>query len=337
MKIMELTIGKMRGLQRISGSEGIFSICAMDHRGSLESRICADLSPEVCREGVTGFKLELCRALAAGASAVLLDPIYGAAQAIAGGLVPRSTGLLVSLESSGYTGSSQARETELLPAWSVAKIKRMGADAVKLLVYYRPDLEELASRQRAVVQLVALACRRYDIPCLVEAVSYAVGAEVDEPGLYAQRKPELVITTARQLTALPIDVLKAEFPADLHSHTDLEMLEICLELDAASAKPWVILSGGADYAAFERQVTLACRAGASGFLAGRAIWQEAVGIEEEGQRRRFLETTALSRLRKLSGLACKHGTPWHLKKGLRTGHAGDISGDWYQNYAETQI
>jgi tagatose 1,6-diphosphate aldolase len=335
---MDLTIGKIRGLQRISGSEGIFTICAMDHRGSLESKMCAGLTPEVCLEDMTSFKLELCRALAAGASAVLLDPIYGAAQAMAGGVVPRTSGLLVSLESSGYTGSSQARETELLPAWSVAKIKRMGADAVKLLVYYRPDLEELASRQRALVQLVAQACRRYDIPCLVEATSYAVGAEVGNPGLFARRKPELVITTARQLTVLPIDVLKAEFPADLNLiHSDSELLEICRELDAASAKPWVILSAGADYATFERQVGLACRAGASGFLAGRAIWQEAVEMDDEEERRCFLETTALGRLKKLSSLARRHGTPWQCKKGLQNGHAGAISGDWYRNYAEAQL
>ena len=336
---MKLSIGKFRGLQRISDSAGFFTMCAMDHRGSLEGKICAGLTPEMCREDLTAFKLGLCRALAGHASAVLLDPIYGAAQALTEGALPRATGLLVSLESSGYTGSPQARETELLPAWSVAKIKRMGADAVKLLVYYRPDLDELASRQRALVQIVALACRRYDIPCLVEAVSYAVGAEVSEPGLYARRKPELVITTARHLTALPIDVLKAEFPADLNLiHSDSELLEICRGLDAASAKPWVILSAGANYdATFERQVTLACRAGASGFLAGRAIWQEAVGMDDEEERQRFLETTALSRLKELSGLARRYGTPWHGKKGLQTGHASGISGDWYRNYAEAQI
>jgi tagatose 1,6-diphosphate aldolase len=80
------------------------------------------------------------------ASAVLLDPKYGAAQAIAAGLLPGSKGLLVSMEKSGYSGDRAARITELLLDWDVTKAKRMGASAVKLLIYFRPDLKEVASQ-----------------------------------------------------------------------------------------------------------------------------------------------------------------------------------------------
>ncbi len=34
-----LTIGKIRGLQQIANPDGIFTMCAMDHRGSLRSMI----------------------------------------------------------------------------------------------------------------------------------------------------------------------------------------------------------------------------------------------------------------------------------------------------------
>ena len=92
-------------------------------------------------------KLELCAALAPHASAILLDPDYGAAQCIAGGVLPGHTGLLVSIEATGYENSPQGRITSLLKGWSVEKIKRMGGSAVKILVYYRPDLPNVAQKQ----------------------------------------------------------------------------------------------------------------------------------------------------------------------------------------------
>ncbi len=36
---MKLRIGKIRGLQQISTSEGVFLICALDHRNSLKKLV----------------------------------------------------------------------------------------------------------------------------------------------------------------------------------------------------------------------------------------------------------------------------------------------------------
>jgi tagatose 1,6-diphosphate aldolase len=312
-------MGKLRGLQRISGADGIFTMCAMDHRGSLEKRLCPNMPPDNCAQGMTAFMEDLCRILAPYASAVLLDPIYGVAPAISRSLLPRQTGLLVSLEETGYRGSENDRRTVLLKGWGVAKIKRMAADAVKLLVYYRPDLNETARRQRELVNRVAASCQRHDIPCVLEAVSYPVGDEADNPSLFARRKPELVLQTARDLTSLPIDVLKAEFPAELiHTHNEEQAAELCQRLDAASARPWVILSAGADYDTFIRQVEIACRAGASGYLAGRAVWQEIVTMNADA-RRKFLADTSVKRLQKLADIARWHAVPWYQKLGLDAG------------------
>jgi len=142
-----LSIGKIRGLQQIANPDGIFAMCAMDHRGSLRSMIDEESPGEVDYEEMVERKLELCSSLAKHASAVLLDPIFGAAQCITHSVLPNNTGLLVSIEASGYSGEKEHRLTRLLDGWSVEKIKRMGASAVKILVYYRPDLELLASQQ----------------------------------------------------------------------------------------------------------------------------------------------------------------------------------------------
>ena len=135
----KLSLGKVRGLQQIANSDGIFIMCAMDHRESLRGMIDKEHPEEVSHEEMVKRKVELCSSLAKYASAVLLDPVFGAAQCISHSVLPNNTGLLVSIEASGYSGQKEHRLTKLLDEWSVEKIKRMGASAVKILVYYRPD------------------------------------------------------------------------------------------------------------------------------------------------------------------------------------------------------
>jgi tagatose 1,6-diphosphate aldolase len=329
----KLTIGKIRGLQQIANRGGILTMCAMDHRGSLRGMINPENPESVDYKEMVKRKVELCSSLAKYASAVLLDPIYGAPQCLSRGVLPKTTGLLVSIEASGYSGDKRHRVTELLPDWSVEKIKRMGASAVKILLYYRPDLTELAQKQLGTINLVARDSIKYDIPFLVEPVSYAIGSEVDNPRRFAEVKPELVIKTAREVTARPIDVLKAEFPADLHYLSDKgQLLELCRQLDVSSHVPWVILSAGVDFEMFYRQVEIACQAGASGFLGGRAIWQEAMNITDARERVKFLKTVGVDRLKKLVEVTNKYAVPWYKKYGLTAGELAKVSEAWYRSY-----
>src|SRR4030042_7106293 len=109
-----LSVGKIRGLQQISTPGGIFIICAMDHRGSLKDMIEKEqLDDDVDYQEIVEHKLELCAALAPYTSAVLLDPNYGAAQCISGGALPGHTGLLVSIEATGYERAPRGRITPL--------------------------------------------------------------------------------------------------------------------------------------------------------------------------------------------------------------------------------
>ncbi len=330
---MSLSIGKLRGLQQVADDNGFLTICAIDHRGALQRAMNKQNPHAVTYQDMVDFKLDLCRAVAPLASAVLLDPLYGAAQAIAAGILPGHIGLLVSLEKTGYSGKETARITELLPNWEVEKAKRMGASAVKLLVYYRPDLKETASRQLALIARVAEQCIEADIPLLVEPVSYPVEEVGVSTKKFADMKPELVIETARQITALPIDVLKAEFPADMDFEQDeRKLLQLCQELDWASRLPWVLLSAGANFKTFRTQVEIACRAGASGFLAGRALWQEGVQIRSREERMNFFESTAAPRLKELANIVSKYGKPWYTKIGSATGEFPAASESWYEQY-----
>jgi tagatose 1,6-diphosphate aldolase len=326
-----LTVGKVRGLQQISDPEGILAICAMDHRGSLQRLLDPQAPHRVDARTLVEVKLDLADALAPVSTAVLLDPLYGAAQAIASGVLPGRTGLLVSLEETGYEEHPHGRLTRLLEGWGAEQVRRMGASGAKLLLYYRPDLPETAARQRDVVRQVAADCRRWDLPFVLEPLVYPVPGE--DPQAFAAGLTDLVVRTAGDLAPLGVDVLKAQFPADARRERDPgRWLEACRRLDAASPVPWVLLSGGARFEEFVRQVEIACRAGASGFLGGRAVWEDALRIPDRAERRRWLQTVGAERMRRLHHIAGEHGQPWWRKRGLTPDALSPVSDTWYREY-----
>lgn len=317
-----LTVGKLRGLQQLADDRGILAMCAMDHRGSMQRMINPSAPEGVDGATLTAYKLDLAEALAPVSTAVLLDPLYGAAQAIAAGALPARTGLLVSLEETGYSHEAGGRVTTLLPEWSVAKVKRMGAQAVKVLLYYRSD-HPTAERQRAIVRTVAAEAAAADLPFVLEPLVYPAPEE-EAPG-YAQRKPDLIIEAARDLSGLGIDILKTEFPGDLPA---------CRKLDEVSAAPWVLLSAGVDFDTFARQLEVACRAGASGFLGGRAVWEEGLAMADAVDRRRWLRTVAADRMRRLHDLAAQHARPWWKALGDTLEAIAGVGPEWYRTYED---
>jgi len=331
--VARLSLGKIRRIQQLADDRGIFSICAMDHRGSLQRMLNPEHPDRVTYREMVDFKLDLCRALAPHTSAVLLDPPYGAGQAIVEGALPGGTALLVSIEATGYAGTGEARATELLPNWSVEKAKRLGASATKLLLYYRPDVEKVASKQLDLVERLAEEHEKVEFPLLVETRSYPIRDSERDPREFARIQPDIVIETARQITALPIDIFKTEFPTSpLYEPDEDRLLELCRELDRASRVPWVILSAGVDYELFRKEVEIACRAGASGFLGGRALWQEATSAGPRKEHQRFLETVGAGRAKELTALADSYGTPWYAKMGLDRERLGTIEQGWYEAY-----
>jgi len=126
-----ISIGKWRGLKTTSGLNNTFSILAFDQRGSYRKMLPDDAT----YEDAVQIKHEIVTAISPYATAVLLDPVYGlrSIQDMAG-----SSGLLLAVEKTGYSGEATARQIDFIDGWSVAKIKQVGASAVKLLAYYNP-------------------------------------------------------------------------------------------------------------------------------------------------------------------------------------------------------
>ena len=320
-----LSIGKLRSQQQCSSPAGIFACLALDHRQNLRRALNPSGPDSVTNADLINFKLEVTSALADSATAVLLDPEYSAAQAVAGRAIPAKTGLVVALESTGYSGEPTARQSQILPGWSVEKSKLMGASMVKLLVYYHPNAPT-ATEIEEFVQQVAGECSRYDIGLMLEPLSYSLNKEKK---LTSGQRRSVVVETARRLAPLGVDLLKVEFPLDVAEDRDeASWLAACLEISSASPIPWILLSAAVDFETYTRQVTTACQAGASGIAVGRAVWQEAVALTGEA-RSRFLETTARERLTRLAELCNRLAKPF-----TDFYSPSSISPDWYKHYNE---
>jgi tagatose 1,6-diphosphate aldolase len=319
-------LGTRRGLAACASARGTFAVLALDHRQNLRRELRPDDPTSVTYDEMVGFKRAVVRALAPSATGTLLDPEIGAALCIADGSLPASAGLLVAIEATGYEGPATARISRILDGWSVAKAKRMGASAAKLLVYYHPDARNAADQERLLAD-VAADCRTTDLALFVEPLSFSL---VEGEKLTGEERRRVVVETARRLTAIGGDILKAEFPYDASVTDRGRWRAACAELDGASTVPWVLLSGGVDDATFEAQVSTACAAGASGVVAGRSIWAEAATMPAPA-RDTFLATTGRDRLRRLADLVDAEGRPWHDRPNrLMT---APVPGDgWYREY-----
>src|SRR6266516_2379285 len=306
---VRISVGKLRGLQQISDDSGRFTMIAMDQRGSLQKMINTEDPKATTHAEMEGVKLGVTDALAPHASGYLLDPEYGVGPAINRFVLPGRTGLLVALEQSGYEKQGNWRLTTLLDGWSVEKVKRLGASAAKLLVFFNPDApREIVEHQVKIVRSVADECRRLDLAFVCEPMSYAVGESEAE---FAHHKADTIVRTAEALSPLGIDVLKAEFPGDPKATPDPgELRKNCERLSRATKVPWVVLSAGADFPVFRGLVDLACQGGASGFLAGRAIWKDAFREKTFERQMEYVRTQAVKNFQVLADLAHKHARPW---------------------------
>lgn len=319
------TPGKIRGLRQCENDQGIFTILALDQRGSLKEAINKADPESVPYETIVDLKREFVGTLLPHASAILLDPVFGVPHTTYSGALPGNKGVLVSWEETGYTVKEQARGTAGLEGWSVEKIKRVGASAVKVLLYYHPEASN-AREQEAMVAKVGEECAKHDIAFFLEPMSYTI--DKNRPKESKEfRRGEVVIETCRRLGPLGVDILKIELPGDPKHDDEAQLLKYSQGVSEVSPLPWVLLSAGQDYADFKRQVEITCRGGASGFLAGRAIWKEAVKLTG-AERTKFLRETSTARLKELTEIANKTATPWTK----RTSLPAEVPLSWYKSY-----
>ena len=307
--------GTIRGLRQLTTTDGRVAAVAVDQRQALRSMLTKAGAPAdpaaLCR-----FKVAVARELGDLAPALLVDPQYGLPAVAAAPDVPARLPLMVAIEESGTLPWKGGKRSVELAGWSPERARAAGACAAKLLVYVRPDHAPTFGEAEAVMQAVRAACRRADLPFVLEILPYQLDDEDDATYRAAFGRHQLAI--AEVGAALRPDLLKLAWPGPLgESEPEPGGLARLAELDV----PWVLLSAGAAFEVFERRVERALDdGGAVGLIAGRALWQDAVGAADLAAALRAGARPRLERL--LAAIAgCGRALP------LPPAPEGD---DWYR-------
>ncbi len=79
------------------------------------------------------------------------------------------------------------------------------------------------------------------------------------------------------------------------------------KISEAIGSPWVVLSNGVKQPFFNNAVKACAMGGASGFLAGRAVWADIVGATDIPKA---LREVSIPRLEQLAEIVDTHAKPW---------------------------
>jgi tagatose 1,6-diphosphate aldolase len=324
----QISLGKVRALQTASTEQGVFTILAVDHRDAMRVMLNREEPESVPASQLTEIKLSIVKLIGPLATAVLLDPVYSMGQVIAQRALPPQTAFLSAIEEQGYLGDPYGRQTQMLEGWSIEKAKMLGASGVKVLLFYHPQAGEAAEVQERLVATLLAECNRFDIPMFLEPILYSLNPSVSKNSAeFAAERRNVMVETVRRLGALNPEVLKLEFPVDCKYEKDEALWQdACSELNEASPVPWTLLSGGDSFEAFQKQLRVACQNGCSGFLVGRALWQEAVYLQGN-ERQEFLQNQAVHRWQMLHDIVETYAYPWYERY-----EAEDVNEHWYKDY-----
>jgi tagatose-1,6-bisphosphate aldolase len=290
-------------LADIASDDGVFAIIAMDQRNTLR-RMFKALDIDASDHDLRAAKTDVARALTPAATGILLDPTYGVPAVTETQALAPDCGLLVAAEPSirdSYNGEPRThRNPELNARWVAAQ----GGDAVKFLVQLRADRPnpkigepDLVHEVLDVCREIIADCKSTGLPAVIENLVYELPGEQ----LSGKAREDAIIHAATALDELDIDLLKLEYPGSPAA---------CRRLADALHRPWAVLSAGVPFEQFSDVLKIAFdEGGASGFIAGRSIWREALPLSG-AERQSFLDTVARSRLDDLVTVANQRARPW---------------------------
>ena len=326
-------------MKAVSDTRGVIAAAAMDQRGSLQKALAKERGGTVDDKALEEFKILVTEVLTQHASAILLDPEWGIP---ASKRRAKNSGLLMAYEKTGYDAATPGRLPDLLDLWSVRRIKEIGADCLKILLYYAPsDPQKINQHKHAWVERIGDECRANDIPFFLEVIAYEEG--LDEKGReFAKKKPELVAAYMREFTQdrYGVDVLKVEVPINMKyvegtkafggtsAYTRQQAMDAFRKTAEVSTKPFIYLSAGVSNAEFTETLELAAEAGTrfSGVLCGRATWKDGIpiyGKQGAGAFRQWLQTEGVKNIANVNArLAPAH--PWFEFYGAKS--ADELAG-----------
>lgn len=292
----------MVNLDLLARSSGTFAMLAIDQREALRGmRAKAADQPveEIPDSALIEFKLEVIRALSPLASAVLMDEEMAARPALDQGALLPDTGLVIAVDQLVGPPGKAAQETAIDRSVDLTFWKEVGAVGAKLLAFWDPARPNLT--RSMVADFISLS-QDADLAAVLEIIVD------DSNGAGRFAAPQTVVDAAAWASQFPFDLYKAQVPYGGDPSVDADLIRhACEQLTARVGRPWVVLSNGVSAEDFPRAVQIACEGGASGFLAGRAIWEHAATSQDFSGA---LRTESAQRLQHLCQIVDEHGVPW---------------------------
>jgi len=192
-----------------------------------------------------------------------------------------------------------ATDTAVDPDVDPIRMRDIKSVGLKFLVLWRND-ESPDSRAKLVAEFNKL-CEVSGLPSIIEII---VKPPTDTSRSF-DREEELIIAAREAATWKP-DLYKAEVP--FHGEGDLLLVTKNAErISEAIGSPWVVLSNGVKQPFFNDAVKACAIGGASGFLAGRAVWADIVGAPDIPKA---LREISIPRLEKLAETVDTYAKPW---------------------------
>ncbi|GHH75956.1 aldolase [Streptomyces sulfonofaciens] len=292
---------------------GTFAMVAMDQRDSLRT-LMAEHAGEpraaITDARMTDFKLAVAAALGPAASALLIDGHYGFRELMDRRLLPATCAPVLAVDVLTQEPGGPVTDTALDTAVDPAALAAEGVRGLKLLVIWRRDRHR-EERTELAARFVEM-CRSAGLASVLEPVARPAPEE-ESAGFDLDGA---IVEAARELAPLRPSLYKCQVPSR-GVGTVGDLAARAARIDAVVDVPWVVLSQGVEPADFPKAVEAACRAGASGFLAGRALWTGALGAPDV---RADLRGPCADRLGHLADTVDRYGRPWW--DGTAAGRAG---------------
>jgi sulfofructosephosphate aldolase len=286
-------------LTKLARPSGALAMVAVDQREALRGMFAAHQSDSVPDSQLTQFKVDVARELSPFASALLVDQEFGIDAIIDQKALVDTCGLIAAADLLVGPPGGAATDTAIDPDVDPLRMRDIGSVGLKFLVLWRND-ESPDVRARLVEDFNQL-CKVSGLPSIIEII---VKPPMDSTKSF-NREEELIIAAREAATWKP-DLYKAEVP--FHGEGDLNLVTKNAErISEAIGSPWVVLSNGVKQPFFNDAVKACAMGGASGFLAGRAVWADIVGAADIPKA---LREVSIPRLQRLAEIVDTHAKPW---------------------------
>lgn len=290
----------MRNLSRIARKSGALAMVAVDQREALRGMFAANQNGPIPDSQLTKFKVDVARILTPHASALLVDQEFGIDAIVNEKAMSPNSGLIAAADLLIGPPGGAATDTDVDPAVDPIRMKSIGAAGLKFLVLWRKD--ESPDHRAALVEKFQKYCELSDLPSIIEIIVKAP----NDKSIEFDREEQL-IEAAKEAKSWKPDLYKAEVP--FYGQGDLDLIKKnASRISDAIEGPWVVLSNGVKQEYFAEAVKSCCQGGASGFLAGRAVWADIVNSSDIPKA---LTEISIPRLEKLSEIVDKYAKPWN--------------------------